>query len=159
MKAVFPGSFCPITIGHEDLVSRASKLFDEVIVLIMLNPEKEYIFSVEDRLSMAEKVFHKYSNVKIMTYEGLLADFVCENSIDVIIKGLRMPSDFEYENQMAMVNKKLSNGIETVFLIADEKFRSISSSMVRQIAFLHGEIKYFVPNEICDIILKKYKQD
>lgn len=155
-KAVCPGSYCPITLGHENIISRASKLFDEVIVLIMLNPDKKYDFSLDERVEMANKVLSKYKNVKVEFYEGLIADYVKQNGVNVVIKGIRSSSDFEYESQMARVNKQLYDGFETFFILSDEKYSFISSSVVRQIASFGGCIKSFVPEEICDIIYKKY---
>lgn len=145
---VYPGSFDPVTYGHIDIIKRAANLFDKVIVLISINPLKPTSFTTEERKTFLEKATKKIPNVEIAVNDGLLVDFFKERNADVIIKGLRAMSDFEYEFQMALVNKDLCPKAETVFLSADAASTFLSSSMVKQIAMFGGDISAFVPSVI-----------
>lgn len=147
-KAICPGSFDPITNGHLDIIMRASKLFDEVTVLVTANPDKNCVFSPEERCDLIRKAIGDIPNVKIDFHCGLLADYVREHEIKAIVKGLRTSSDFEYEFQMALANKNLAPEAETVFITANPNNMYISSSLVRQIASLGGDITGFVPEVI-----------
>ncbi|MDP4109015.1 MAG: pantetheine-phosphate adenylyltransferase [Bacillota bacterium] len=153
--AVYPGSFDPVTFGHVDIIERASKLFDTLIVAAMVNREKMPVFSVEERILMLKKVTAHFDNVKVVKFDGLLADFARENGADTIIKGLRAISDFEYEFQMAMVNKKLNRSLDTVFLMTGEKYMYLSSRVVKAVGSFGGDLSEFVPQEIAGEVAEK----
>lgn len=154
--AVCPGSFDPVTYGHLDIISRAAKLFDKVIVLVSANLEKRPVFTLTERLLMIEKVTTGFDNIVIDILEDeLLADYVRRVGAHVIVKGLRAVTDFEYEFQMALGNKKLFPGAETVFLTTAAENMYLSSSIVRQIATLGGDISSFVPPEILSVIMER----
>lgn len=144
VKAVYPGTFDPITNGHADLVQRAARLFDEVIVAIAANPSKKPLFDLQERVALAEKVLGHIENVRVMGFDSLLVEFVQSQSAQVIMRGLRAVSDFEYEFQLAGMNRRLNNQIETVFLTPAEKYSYISSSLVKEIASLGGDVSDFV---------------
>ncbi|MCD7805497.1 MAG: pantetheine-phosphate adenylyltransferase [Oscillospiraceae bacterium] len=146
--AVCPGSFDPVTLGHVDIIQRASAIFDKVIVLVSINPTKEPMFSPEERVEMIKTVTKNLPNVEVETYGGLLADFVKSKGVTAIVKGLRAVSDFEYEFQMALANKKLCPEAETIFLVTRSENMYLSSSVVKQIAYFGGDISDFVPAEI-----------
>lgn len=157
-RAVYPGSFDPITNGHLDIIKRASVIFDEVVVAVLVNPDKKGLFDIEERVDLIEKSVSSFSNVKVRSFTGLLIDFMNKTEAKIIIKGLRAISDFEYEFQMALLNNKLNSEIETVFLMTNEKYSYISSSSVKQIAMFGGSITDFVPEIIVNDILNKYKK-
>ncbi len=146
--AICPGSFDPITVGHLDIIHRATLLFDEVIVLVVINPDKTPSFTAEERIELIKKATQGMKNVKIDSFGGLLADYAKEKNACAIVKGLRAVSDFEYEFQMALTNRKLNPSMETVFLNTCAEYMYLSSSMVKQIARFGGDISSFVPNEI-----------
>ncbi len=151
--AVCPGSFDPITKGHLDIISRSAKMFDKVIVVIMSNVYKtSSTFSIEQRKEMIEKSVMDLDNVEVDYYDGLLADYAASKKAGVIIKGLRAMSDFEYEFQMALANKKLNPELETVFLTTSAENMYLSSSMVKQIASMGGDVSDFVPKAISGYI-------
>lgn len=150
--AVCPGSFDPITKGHLDIIKRASVLFREVIVLVVLNPDKSCSFSVEERCDMIQKSVSDMPNVRVESYNGLLADYVRAVGASAIVKGLRALSDFEYEFQMALTNKKLIPYAETIFLTTSAENMYLSSSMVRQIAGFGGDVSDFVPKGLAKTI-------
>ena len=157
--AVCPGSFDPVTFGHLDIISRATKLFDKVIVLVSMNLDKHPAFTLTERLLMIEKVTEKYDNIVIDILEDeLLADYVRRVGAHAIVKGLRAVSDFEYEFQMALGNKKLFPEAETVFLTTASENMYLSSSIVRQIASLGGDISSFVPAEIRPVIESRLRK-
>ncbi|PRR78964.1 Phosphopantetheine adenylyltransferase [Clostridium liquoris] len=153
--AVYPGSFDPITNGHLDIIKRASRVFDKVIVGILVNPDKKGLFSIEERKELIRRVTRDIPNVKVESFTGLLVDFMKERDINVIIKGLRAVSDFEYEFQMALMNKKLNSNIETLFMMTDAKYSFLSSSSVKQVAMFGGCINGLVPDEIVDEVMYK----
>lgn len=153
--AVCPGSFDPITLGHLDIITRACAMFDKIIVVVMNNANKHYTFSPEERKEMIEKSVSGLCNVKVDLYDGLLAEYAAQQNACAIIKGLRAMSDFEYEFQMALANKKLNPGVETLFLTTSAQNMYLSSSMVKQIADMGGDITDFVPAVIHDDILKR----
>lgn len=154
--AVCPGSFDPITKGHLDIISRSSKMFDKVIVVVMSNVYKNSsTFTIEQRKEMIEKSVADLKNVKVDCYGGLLADYAASKNARVIIKGLRAMSDFEYEFQMALANKKLNPELETVFLTTSAENMYLSSSMVKQIASMGGDVSDFVPEAIYSYITEK----
>ncbi len=156
-KAVCPGSFCPVTNGHIDVILRASKLFDEVVVLVMTNPDKECIFTPEERCDMLRAALKDEKNIKVDSYYGLLADYLKDNDISAIVKGIRSGADFDYEFQMALANKALAPNAETVFVAAKPENMYLSSSLVRQIASFGGDVSAFVPKDTEKIIKAKYK--
>ena len=154
-KAIYPGSFDPVTNGHLEIIRRASCLFDSLVVLISVNPNKVSSFSVEERAAFLRKVCYDIPNVRIDSCSGLIVDYFKANDCDIIVKGLRAMSDFETEFQMAHVNKHLCPRAETVFLCADSQSTYLSSSMVRQIATFGGDISPFVPEVIKEDIMKR----
>lgn len=147
-KAVYPGSFDPITNGHLDIIKRSSYVFDEVIVAVLINPDKKGWFAVEERVAHIQKVIAPYKNVKVKSFSGLLVDFMNEEKADVIVKGLRSMSDFDYEFQMALMNKKLDKTKETVFMMTNSKYSYLSSSATKQVALFGGCLEDLVPDEI-----------
>ena len=153
--AVCPGSFDPITLGHLDIIARAAAMFDKIIVVVMNNFDKRYTFSSNERKAMIEKCVVGLDNVRVDLYDGLLADYAAQQNACAIIKGLRAMSDFEYEFQMALTNKKLNPGVETLFLTTSAENMYLSSSMVKQIAGMGGSIEDFVPSVIHDDILNR----
>lgn len=150
--AVYPGSFDPVTFGHRDIIQRASLLFDRVIVLVSVNAVKNPSFTAVERVKMLEKVIDKVDNVVIDMWDGLLVDYIKQVDACAIIKGLRAVSDFEYEFQMALANKILYDGAETVFLTTSSENMYLSSSVVKQIASFGGDISHFVPECILEDI-------
>jgi len=142
--AVYPGTFDPITNGHSDLIHRASKIFDQVIVAVAENPSKEPAFSIDERVALAHTVLDGITNVKVVGFNSLLVHFVQECNAQVILRGLRAVSDFEFEFQLAGMNRRLNSQIETMFLTPAEKYAYISSSLVREIAALGGDVSEFV---------------
>jgi pantetheine-phosphate adenylyltransferase len=143
-RAVYPGTFDPITNGHEDLIQRASRLFDEVIVGVAHSQAKRPFFSLDERVSLAKEVLAPYKNVSVSGFSGLLSEFVKEQSASIILRGLRAVSDFEYEFQLAGMNRRLAPGVETLFLTPSDKYLFLSATIVREIAVLGGDISAFV---------------
>lgn len=154
---ICPGSFDPVTLGHLDVITRASKLFDRVIVGVLVNSSKKPIFSIDERIELLKEVTEHLNNVEIVGFNGLLAQYCEEHSVDAIVKGLRAVTDFEYEFQMALTNKKLNPNLETLFLTAEADSMYLSSSMVREIASMGGDISNFVPTCIHDRIVERLK--
>jgi pantetheine-phosphate adenylyltransferase len=147
--AVYPGSFDPITNGHIDLLIRGLRMFDEIIVLIAYNPNKPaHLFSVEERLEMVKEVVKPYQNVRVDSYPGLLVDYVKNAEANVILRGLRALSDFEYEFQLALINRRLNRDIETVFLMTGYKWFFTSSQIIKEAASLGGSVKGLVPDVV-----------
>jgi len=146
--ALYPGTFDPITHGHTDLVSRAARVFDHVIVAIAESPHKTPFFSLEKRIELAASQLNHLDNIEIVGFSNLLVDFVQEKGASVIVRGLRAVSDFEYEFQLASMNRRLCEEVETMFLTPDEKFGFISSTLVREVARLGGDVSQFVGREI-----------
>lgn len=158
-KAICPGSFDPVTLGHIDIIERAAELFDEVTVLVMSNgSKKNSLFTIEERIELIKKCI-TLPNVKIDTYKGLLVNYAKENNAVAIVKGLRAMSDFEYEFQQALTNKSLNPQVETVFLTTEGRNMFLSSSMVKEVCTLGGDISTFVPKQIAQDIYKRCKGD
>ena len=157
--AVYPGSFDPITNGHLDIIERASKIFDKVIVGVLNNKNKQPRFTSEERVMLIRKVTGHLQNVETASFNGLLVDFAKEHSASVIIKGLRTVNDFEYEFQMALLNKTLDNDCETMFMMTNSQYSYISSSMVNELAGYKGDLAGLVPSEIIHYIKDKYEHD
>ena len=154
--AVYPGSFDPLTYGHLDIIQRSSQVFDKVIVSVVKNQSKKPMFSVEERMDFIKRCISDLPNVEVDHFEGLLVNFVTDKGAQVIVKGLRALSDFEYEFQMALLNRKLHPEVETMFLMTDHKYSYLSSSMVKEIAGLGGSIQDLVPEDILQDILDKF---
>ena len=157
--AICPGSFDPITCGHVDIIQRAAAMFDRIIVLVLKNVNKTGSFSLEERKLFIEKAVGDIPNVEVDIYDGLLADYAKQKNACAIIKGLRAVSDFEYEFQMALTNKKLNPDVETVFLTTRAENMYLSSSMVKQIASMGGDISDFVPANILEEISSRLRKD
>ena len=155
--AIYPGSFDPINLGHVDIIHRAAKLFDKLIVVVMVNPAKKCSFSPEERVELIKKSIGDLDNVTVEFSDGLLAEYAKEKNAGAIIKGLRALSDFEYEFQMALTNSKLNPEVETLFLTTKAENMYLSSSMVRQIASMGGDISGFVPDIIHKQIINRLK--
>ena len=154
---VYPGSFDPVTFGHLDIINRASKMFDEVIVAVMCNSAKTPLFSLDERVKMLQESVKDLSNVKIESFSGLLIDYCKSADIHIVIRGLRAITDFEYELQIAQTNKELShNQVDTVFLTTSLKYSYLSSSVVKEIASYNGDISPCVPDFIADRLYQKY---
>lgn len=147
LVAVYPGTFDPLTNGHADLVRRAARLFDSVVVGIAANPIKTPFFSLGERVELANSALRKWSNVRVSGFDGLLVDFARSHDAQVILRGLRAVSDFEFEFQLAAMNRSLDPGLETLFLTPAEKFAFVSSSLVREVAALGGDVSEFVAPE------------
>jgi pantetheine-phosphate adenylyltransferase len=144
-RAIYPGSFDPVTDGHLDVIERARKLFDEVIVAVAHNDEKQPFFSLEERLDLLRETAGKIDSVRIVQFKGLLVDFARAEKAGAVIRGLRAVSDFEFEFQMALMNRKLDAGVETIFLMPKEEYTYLSSRIVKEIASLRGDVSSFVP--------------
>jgi pantetheine-phosphate adenylyltransferase len=143
-RAIYPGTFDPLTNGHLDIIERSAKLFSEVIVAILVNLDKSPMFSVQERVEMIEAV-NRWPNVKVATFEGLLVHYAVEQKAEVIVRGIRAVSDYEYELQMALMNRRLEPGVETVFLMAGEAYSYISSRLIKEVFKLKGPITGLVP--------------
>ena len=155
VSAMYPGTFDPITLGHEDLVRRASRLFDKVVVAIAANPGKEPMFSLDERVALAKSVLKDFEGVEVTGYDGLTVNFAKDKGLRVIVRGLRAISDFEYEFQLANMNRHLTDEVETAFLTPTETYTYISSSLVREIAALGGDISEFVSPAIKEALLRR----
>lgn len=156
--AVYPGSFDPITNGHVDIIERASSVFDKVIVGVLRNRNKEPLFSARERVRLAELATEHLENVSVESFDGLLVEFARQHEAAVIIKGLRTVNDFEYEFQMALLNKSLDSECETMFMMTNSKYSYISSSMVKELAEYKGNLEGIVPSQIIQYIKDKYEQ-
>ena len=154
---ICPGSFDPVTLGHVDIIKRASKMFDRVIVAVLVNSSKSPSFSIHERIELLEEATKDIDNVEIASFDGLLAQYCKDRGVNAIVKGLRAVSDFDYEFQMAITNKKLNPDLETIFLTADADSMYLSSSMVRSVASMGGDISNFVPACVLDRIVNKLK--
>ena len=154
--AVYPGTFDPITHGHTDLVTRAARVFEHVIVAIAESPHKTPFFTLKQRIDLAQSQLGHLDNISIVGFRNLLIDFVLENGAGVIVRGLRAVSDFEYEFQLASMNRNLCDDIETMFLTPDEKYGFISSTLVREVARLNGDVSQFVGQEIALALKEKF---
>jgi pantetheine-phosphate adenylyltransferase len=152
---MYPGTFDPITLGHEDLVRRASRLFDKVVVAIAANPSKEPMFTLDERVELASSSLDDLDNVEVCGYVGLTVDFARENGLGVILRGLRAVSDFEYEFQLANMNRHLDENVETAFLTPTETYNFISSSLVREICSLGGDISEFVSPVVFEALTQR----
>jgi len=153
---VYPGSFDPATFGHLDIIDRASKIFPKVIVSVVNNNNKNTLFSLEERVLMLQEILKDKKNIEIHCFEGLLVDFVKKNNSNIIVRGLRAVSDFEYELQLALTNRTIGDEIETIFLMPSEEYTYLSSSLVREVAKLNGNISKFVHPVVEKALIKKF---
>ena len=158
VRAIYPGSFDPVTLGHLDIIERASKIYDELIVGVLGNDKKSPLFSKEVRVNMLKEVTAHLDNVKIIAYDGLLVDAARENNINVIVRGLRAITDFEYELQMAQTNRILNKEVDTMFLTTSVEYSYLSSTTVKEIAHFGGDISKFVPECVIDRLNKRIKE-
>lgn len=157
-RAIYPGSFDPVTNGHFDVVERARKLFDEVIVAVAHNDEKQALFSLDQRLDLLRQTIGKIDNIRVAQFEGLLVDFARAEKAHAVIRGLRAVSDFEFEFQMALMNRKLESNLETIFLMPKEEYTYLSSRLVKEIARLGGDVSKFVPPIVAKALANKFSQ-
>ena len=158
--AICPGSFDPVTVGHVDIIRRARKMFDHVIVAVLVNPTKNPSFSLEERIGLLKRATKEIDGLEIVGFDGLLADYARRKNACVLVKGLRAVSDFEYEFQMALANRKLNADLDTVFLMTSSEYMYLSSSVVKDIAVHGGSVAGFVPDEIVqDIVRRTRKED
>jgi pantetheine-phosphate adenylyltransferase len=155
-RAIYPGSFDPITNGHLDVIRRAAKLFDEVIVAVAFNDQKQTLFRAEERVTLIEAVVAGESNIRVARFEGLLVNFAREQRAVAVVRGLRAVSDFEFEFQMALMNRKLEETIETVFLTPREEYTYLSSRIVKEIARLGGNVDAFVPSSVAKALAEHF---
>ena len=155
LKAIYPGSFDPVTYGHLDIIRRSSRLVDELIVGVLCNKAKMPLFSVEERVKMLKEVTKDLTNVKIVPFDGLLVDFASRMDADIVIRGLRAITDFEYELQMSQTNHKLAPNVETMFLTTSIEYSYLSSTTVREIAAFGGDLSQFVPEAVAEELKKK----
>lgn len=156
--AIYPGTFDPITFGHIDLVKRAAKMFDHIIVAVADNKEKQTLFSLEERVNLVKSIFASLNNISIKIFHGLLTEFARQQKCNIILRGLRVVSDFDYELQMASMNHKLVPNLETIFLTPNENYIYVASSLVRTIAKEHGDLSPFVPPIIEQALKEKFTQ-
>lgn len=155
--AIYPGTFDPITNGHVDLIQRGLRIFDQIIVAVAMNPKKTSLFTVEERVRMAEEAVKGLGDVKVESFDGLLMDYAREKGATAIIRGLRAVSDFEYELQMALMNRRLDSEVETVFMMPSEEYSYLTSSIVKEVASLKGSTKGLVPDIVEKEFRKKFK--
>jgi pantetheine-phosphate adenylyltransferase len=155
-RAIYPGSFDPVTNGHLDVIERAQKLFDEVVVAVAHNDEKQPLFSLKERLDLLSETAGRFENVRIAEFEGLLVEFARAQKAGAVIRGLRAVSDFEFEFQMALMNRKLDPAVETIFLMPKEEYTYLSSRIVKEIARLRGDVSAFVPVCVARALSRKF---
>lgn len=158
-KIIYPGSFDPVTNGHLDLIERASKLFDEITVAVAVNTEKKALFSIEERVELLKNVCSELSNVNVTGFEGLLVDFAKTMKADAVLRGLRAVSDFEFEFQMALMNREMDNNFETIYLMPSVNYLFISSSSIKEISSCNGNISLFVPLIVEKALREKFSND
>lgn len=153
---IYPGTFDPITLGHLDVIQRAASLFDKVIVSVLVNASKAPLFTKEERMEMIRETVKEYKHVEVDEFDGLLVEYAKRKNAIAIIRGLRAISDFEYEFQMALMNRKISDGITTVFLMPHEKYTYLNSTIVRELARLHADVSEFIPESVVKRLKQKF---
>jgi len=154
MNAMYPGTFDPLTLGHEEIINRAAKISDNLLVAVAVNSSKTTMFDLQDRLKLVEIITSRYPNVTFGSYEGLTVDFANTNNIDVIIRAVRNSTDFNYESQIAQMNNTMDNALESIFFIASDPFKSITSSLVRQVINLNGDYSKFISKDVVNHLEK-----
>ncbi|MBF0484442.1 MAG: pantetheine-phosphate adenylyltransferase [Candidatus Omnitrophica bacterium] len=157
-RALYPGTFDPITLGHLDVINRAAEVFDEVVVGVANNPRKKTLFSKEERVAMIREVVKENKRIKVVDFEGLVINFAKQNGLSVLIRGLRAVSDFEYELQMVLTNRKLAEDIETVFLMPSQNYLFLASTTVKEAASLGADVSSFVPDVVEKYLKEKFKK-
>ena len=155
MNAIYPGTFDPLTLGHEEIINRAAKIFDNLLVAVAVNSSKPTMFNIQDRLKLVEIVSSRYPNVTFSSYEGLTIDFANTNNINLIVRGARNSTDFNYESQISQMNNTMDSGLESIFFIASDPFKSITSSLVRQVINLNGDYSKFISKDVANHLEKK----
>lgn len=158
VRAIYPGSFDPLTNGHLDLIERGSKIFEELIVAILRNPEKDPVFTVTERREMLEQMVSSFPNVRVDTFEGLLVDYAMKKNAKAVLRGIRAISDYEYELQMALMNRKLQPQLETVFMMPAEAYSYLSSRLVKEIFRLGGSVRGLVPELVEQKLREKFPE-
>ncbi len=156
--AIYPGTFDPITNGHMSIIRRALEIFDKLIVAILINPQKKPLFSIEERIFMIKEATKGMGNVEVDTFEGLLVDYAVKKEVNVIIRGLRATSDFEFEFQMALMNRKLNRSVQSIFLMTDYKWLYVSSSIIKEVSSFGGDVKGLVPDIVNEKLREKFRQ-
>ncbi|NLD36380.1 MAG: pantetheine-phosphate adenylyltransferase [Desulfatiglans sp.] len=154
--AIYPGTFDPLTNGHISIIKRALKIFDKLVVAILVNPNKTPLFTLEERISMLKEIFRDEANIEIDSFNGLLVDYAVKKNANIVVRGLRALSDFEYEFQMALMNRKLNRDIQSVFLMTDYKWFYISSTIIKEAARCGGDIKGLVPPIVNEKLKRKF---
>ncbi|PKN10682.1 MAG: pantetheine-phosphate adenylyltransferase [Deltaproteobacteria bacterium HGW-Deltaproteobacteria-7] len=154
--AIYPGSFDPITNGHVDIIKRGNRIFDEIIVLVAYNPRKSSLFSVEERCQFIREIFQNYEGIRVDSHDGLLIDYLKNSGASTILRGMRALSDFEYEFQMALMNRRQTKNIETVFLMSGFRWFYTSSNLIKEVASLGGSVKGLVPENVHQKLMEKY---
>ena len=154
-RALYPGTFDPITKGHIDLAERASRMFDELVIAIAASASKEPLFSLEERLRLTENALAHIDNASVVSFSGLLVNCVSQHNTQVVLRGLRAVSDFEYEFQLAAMNRRLDSNVETVFLTPSEQYTFLSASLVKEIALMSGDVSQFLAPEVNEALVKK----
>lgn len=156
--AVYPGSFDPVTNGHIDVLERALEIFDTVIVTVAVNSSKSTLFTIDERVSLLEAAVAGYDRVKVDRFEGLIVDYATRQGAVALVRGLRAVSDFEYEFQIALMNRKIAGNLETVFLMPNEKYTYLNSSIIRELARLHTDVSDFVPPNVRDALIARFRE-
>ena len=154
MNAMYPGTFDPLTLGHEEIIDRAANLFDHLLVSVANDSLKSTMFELDDRLKLVEIISSRYANVTVSAYDGLTIDFAKSNNINVILRGVRNSSDFNYESQISQMNNTMDKSLESLFFIASDSYKSITSSLVRQVISLNGDYSNFISNDVARYIKK-----
>jgi pantetheine-phosphate adenylyltransferase len=156
LKAVFPGSFDPPTLGHLNIIERASSLFDELVVVVAENPQKKYLFSVEERVALMQELIRHQKNARVLIWNSLIVEFMKPRDLHIIIRGVRGTDDFSYEFELSMINKALDANIETIFMTTDPRYFVLRASAVKELAFFHGDVSSMVPPLVAEALQKKY---
>ncbi|MDR0723140.1 MAG: pantetheine-phosphate adenylyltransferase [Treponema sp.] len=156
LKAVFPGSFDPPTLGHLNIIERASSLFDELVVVVAENPQKKYLFSAEERVALMQELVRPQKNVTVLIWNSLIVEFMKQQDLPIIIRGVRGTDDFSYEFELSMINKALDANIETIFMTTDPRYFVLRASAVKELAFFHGDVSNMVPPLVEEALKQKY---